>query len=168
MKVWPIVNGILGVAGGALLAALPREHRWIGSVVLATVDLVQVVDRVPGLPGPRKARAVADALREALDVGLDDVPGLRDLPEEARDALIEGTLEVVLGIVHAAQGRDLSPQRRAVLAESASRMVHATFAAIDAAKTTKAPTPPALGAAALRARSANLLAGTLAAQRRTG
>jgi hypothetical protein len=168
MKIGPVVSGILGASGAILLRTLPKEHRWIGALVLATVDLVQVVDRIPGLPGHRKATAVADALREALDYGLDDAPGFRDLPKDARSALIEGTMEVVLGIIHAAQGRDLGPARRETLALAASSMVYGVFAAIDVAKTAKTPPPPTLAAKALRARAASELARTLATQRRMG
>lgn len=94
-------DGVLAMARTALLAALPDQYDWIGSLVITAASAVDDVERLTqeagGYQGWVKFEAVADLLRSTLDAA-DDVPGWSELDEYHRDGLISMVIETIVFI----------------------------------------------------------------------
>ncbi len=92
-----------GLILGQLLHLLwPALPAWSVSLLLQLVpfviDLVRSLEVDKSLSGQEKLKAVLSASEKFIDERGDNLPGWHDLPEDQRDRVLRGLVEVILWV----------------------------------------------------------------------
>ncbi len=109
------------------LVAPVGSNAWVIALLSEVLgelpDLVDAVKDIRGLTGAQRRDRVRTALRETLDA-LDSVPGWMDLPEEARDRILDGWIETawLLHRLGSDERRETAGQVRAAMRKLTLRL----------------------------------------------
>lgn len=91
---------ISGIVDFAFKLFFPKAPAWIATLlstaVPAVIDLVEAIDEAQDKHGKDKFDFVIQEVRKMLDEGLDSIPEWDTYPEEGRDRILGGLVELAV------------------------------------------------------------------------
>ena len=111
---------------GFILSRLFKKAPAVVATILlelfeAIVDFVEDLGDYNGMNGAEKMAYLVGKVRVFADEALDEVPRWKELPEDRRDAIIEGLAELALFIYRVTDGDELSDVKPKVIRKAARK-----------------------------------------------
>ena len=107
---------ISGIVDFAFKIFFPKAPAWIATLlstaVPAVIDLVEAIDDAQDKHGSEKFGIVVKEVRDLLDEGLDSIPEWDTYPEEGRDRILGGLVELAVFVHKVAEDDTPKAARR--------------------------------------------------------